>query len=77
MCDYCSNGSLRSGKIPIVDMDIDIGMFGKSKFEMFIRHYDTGSYLYAAMDNYGYGGHTVKASQKIMYCPICGASLED
>ena len=77
MCDYCSNGSLRFGKIPIVDMDIDMGMIGKSKLEMFIKHYDTGSYLIAAMDSYGYGGQTIKTRQKIMYCPICGASLEE
>lgn len=77
MCDYCANGRLQTGKIPIVDFDIDIGVLGKSKFEMFIRHYDTGSFFISSFDSYGYGGQTIKASQKIMYCPICGASLED
>ena len=77
MCDYCTNGSLQIGKIPIVDMDIDMGMLGKAKYEMFIRHYDTGSFFIASLDNYGYGGQTINTKHRIQYCPMCGASLEE
>ena len=77
MCEYCSNGKYRSGKMPIVDMDLDLGILGKSRLAMYIRTLKTGATLDAVMDNYGYSGETATTNQRILYCPMCGIPLTD
>ncbi len=77
MCDYCRDGALRSGKIPVIDVNLDMGILGKSLLAMYIVGRSQGVFLDLSMDSYGVGGRTVRKAQKIYYCPFCGNALEE
>ncbi len=77
MCNYCNNLEIPFKKIPVLDVDLDLGILGKSRMSLFIRNRRPCSFLKLSIDNYGIGGETVTNLATINYCPMCGEKITE